>query len=186
MNTQQNLNDIVTEMSSVLLTLQTDMIKVMNGITQLNVIISNIKQYKENNMNNNMLINNMMNNINDNIQNINMGMNNMIGMQYMNMPMPMNGMINNINIGMNNFSEDVNGWNLIFEDNMYRNSIPVRISEQKSIKEAIKIYLLKSGITDKCKFIFNTELLPEMKICDSGLTNMSKIIVICGKPVIGG
>ena len=45
MNTQQNLNDIVHEMSSVLLTLQSDMVKVMNGINQLNLIITKIKQY---------------------------------------------------------------------------------------------------------------------------------------------
>ena len=45
MNPQQNLNDMIDEMSSVLLTLQTDMIKVMNGINQLNLITTKIKQY---------------------------------------------------------------------------------------------------------------------------------------------
>ena len=41
------------------------------------------------------------------------------------------------------------------------------------------MYMLKSGRTDKCKFIFNNkELFPEMKICQSGLSNMSKILVI--------
>ena len=50
MNPQQNLNDMVDEMSSVLLTLQTDMIRVMNGINQLNLIITKIKQYNANNI----------------------------------------------------------------------------------------------------------------------------------------
>ena len=41
------------------------------------------------------------------------------------------------------------------------------------------MYLLKSNRTDKCKFIFNNkELFEEMVICQSGLTNMSKILVI--------
>ena len=43
MNTQQNLNDIVNEMSSILLTLQSDMVKVMNGINQFILIITKIK-----------------------------------------------------------------------------------------------------------------------------------------------
>ena len=64
MNNQQNLNNLIDEMSSVLLTLQTDMFKVMNGINQLNLIISKIRQNNLSNMDNNM-INNMMN-INNN------------------------------------------------------------------------------------------------------------------------
>ena len=86
-------------MSSVLFTLQTDMLKVMNEINQLTLIISKIKQYNANNINNNM-INNMMD-INNNIQDMAMEMNNnMMGMQGMNMLMPMNGMMNNMNFGM--------------------------------------------------------------------------------------
>ena len=46
MNPQQNLYDMVDEMSSVISTLQGDMYKVMNGINQLNIIITKIKQYK--------------------------------------------------------------------------------------------------------------------------------------------
>ena len=180
MDPQQNLFNMIDQMSSILLTLQTDMIKVMNGITQLNVIISNIKQYKENYMNNNMKMNNMMNNINNNIQNINMEMNNMMGMQnMMNMPIPMNEVINNMNIGMPITLEDTYGWNLIFEEQNRKTCCSIRISEQKTFKEAIDLYLLKSGNNDVYRFICNNkELLPEMKICESGLTNMSKILVI--------
>ena len=55
------------------------MVKVMNGINQLNLIITKIKQYNENNTNNNTNnnINNNMMNINNNMQNMAMGMNNM-------------------------------------------------------------------------------------------------------------
>ena len=46
--------------------------------------------------------------------------------------------------------------------------------------------MLKSGRTDKCKFIFNNkELFAEMKICQSGLTNLSRILVISTQNVIG-
>ena len=39
--------------------------------------------------------------------------------------------------------------------------------------------MLKSGRTDKCKFIYNNkELFGEMKICQSGLNNLSIIIVV--------
>ena len=81
MNPQQNLYDMVDEMSSVISTLQGDMYKVMNGINQLNIIITKIKQYKENNniMNN---MNNQIDNMMNIMPNLNMGINNM-----MNMPM---------------------------------------------------------------------------------------------------
>ena len=177
MNPQQNLNDMIDEMSSVLLILQTDMIKVMNGINQLNLIITKIKQYNANHINNNM-INNMMN-INNNIQGMSMAMNNnMMGMQGMNMIMPMNGMMNNMNFGMQNVNlYDPEGWTLLFENN--KKITNIKISEQKLFKEAINMYKEKSGYTNDCKFIFNgKELNPEFKICQSGLMNYSKIIVI--------
>ena len=111
-------------MNSVLLTLQTNMIKVMNGINQLNLIITKIKQYNSNNM-----INNMMN-INNNFQNMALGMNNMMGIQGMNMLMQMNEMMNNMNFGMNNFNlEDIERWNLTFENQEDNSSIYIRISE---------------------------------------------------------
>ena len=149
-------------------------------------------------MNNNMGMPNMMNN--------NMGMNDMAGMMGGNIGMPnmmnnmgMPNMMNNMgmpnmmnNMGMPNMMnnvgtpeaqkvsiEDATGWNLIFENQNDRQQITVTISEQKLVKEAISAYLLKANRTDKCKFIFNNkELFPEMKICQSGLSNMAKILVI--------
>ena len=112
-----------------------------------------------------------------------------VGMGGMNPGMmPMGGMMPSVgqNQGSNVSVEDIQGWNLIFENQNDRTSITIRISEQKYIKEAISVYMIKSGRTDKCKFIFNNkELFPEMKICQSGLTNLSKILVISIQNIIG-
>ena len=186
MNPQPNIYDMLDEMSSVLSTLQIDMMKVMNGINQLNLLITKIKQFKANDMNNNMMINNMMNmnnNIN-NMQNMVMGMNNnLMGIQNMNMPMPMNAMMmNNMIFPMQNVDlEDPDWWNLIFQKE-YK-SVNIRISEQKLFKEAISLYLIKSNQVDKdrkkMKFIFNNKILfPEMKICQTELVKNSTIQVL--------
>ena len=187
MDPHQNLFDFVEEMSTVLITLQTDMIKVMNGINQLNLLISKIKQQKINNMNGMNNMNNMMNNM----QNMAMEMNNMIGMQGLNMPMvmnPMQGMMNNMNFGMQNINiDDENGWHLIFEDQDLGKTTTITISEKKLFKEAISMYRLKSGKTDKCKFIFNNhEIFPELKICETGLKDMSRITVLSITNLRGG
>ena len=50
----ENLDDMLNEMSTVLLTLQNNVINVMTGINQLNIIISKIRQHRLNNGNNNM------------------------------------------------------------------------------------------------------------------------------------
>ena len=82
--------------------------------------------------------------------------------------------------------DDPTGWNLIFENQNDKKSLTITISEQKLVKEAISKYMLKSGRTDKCKFIFNNkELFADMKICQSGLTNLSRILVISTQNVIG-
>ena len=82
--------------------------------------------------------------------------------------------------------DDQSGWNLIFENQNDKKYLTIRISEQKLVKEAISMYMLKSGRTDKCKFIFNNkELFGEMKICQSGLNNLSRILVISTQNVIG-
>jgi len=184
MNNQQNLNNLIDEMSSVLLTLQTDMFKVMNGINQLNLIISKIRQNNLSNMDNNM-INNMMN-INNNMQNMAMGMNNMMGIQNMNMLMPMNGIMNNMNFGIPGLNlEDHDGWNLLFENQWDKKFVTIRISEKKQVKEAINMYKIKSNNNRECKYRFNNkELIPEMKICQSGLNNFSKILVISVKDLL--
>ena len=144
----------------------------------------------------------------------NMGMNtmNMGNMGNMGMNMPNMGM-NTMNMGngmgnmnMMNFPnmgaipmvalptmntmmdiEDAQGWNLIFENQNNRKLINIRISEQKLVKEAINAYKLKvNDFDNKFKFIFNNkELFPEMKICQSGLTNGAKILVISTKNLKG-
>ena len=83
--------------------------------------------------------------------------------------------------------EDAQGWNLIFENQNNRKMINIRISEQKLVKEAINAYKLKvNDFDNKFKFIFNNkELFPEMKICQSGLTNGAKILVISTKNLKG-
>ena len=120
-----------------------------------------------------MMMNNMGNPMmmNMNMANPMMNMNMNMPNQMMNMP----GMNNNTPVNI----DDAGGWNLIFENQNDRQSFNIRISEQKLVKEAISLYYLKSNKSDKCKFIFNNkELFPEMKICQSGLTNMAKILVI--------
>ena len=173
MEFQQNLNDMLEELSSSIFILQSDIIKVMNGINKLNLIIGKIKQYQLNNMNNNMMINNMMNNI----PNLNMDMNNMMNMQRMNPQMPMNVMSNNmINF---NLPDENEKWNLNFENKLYGININVRISPEKFVKDAIDIFLQKTGITDELKFICNCVcLIPEQKISQSVLRNLSTITVL--------
>ena len=118
--------------------------------------------------------------------NMNM-MNPMAGMSGMNMNMmnPMAGMSGMNMMGMNMMNQDsVNiddnkGWNLIFENQNDRQTYTIRISENKTVKEAISLYKIKSGRKDKMKFVFNNkELCSDLKICQSGLTNCSKILVI--------
>ena len=108
----------------------------------------------------------------------NMGMPGMnMGMPGMNMGMP--GMGNMADIGKVAGVDDPQGWNLVFENQNDLNSIIVTISEQKTIKEAISKYRIKANRTDPCKFVFNSkQLYPEMRICESGLKDKSKILVI--------
>ena len=76
--------------------------------------------------------------------------------------------------------EDNQGWNLLFEDQRNRKIVNIRISEQKTVNEAISAFKLKiNDFNNKFKFVFNNkELFPDMKICQSGLTNGAKILVI--------
>ena len=117
----------------------------------------------------------------------NMGMTGMGGMMPGMMP-NMGGAIPTtpISSDINTSIDDPTGWNLIFENQNDKKSLTITISEQKLVKEAISKYMLKSGRTDKCKFIFNNkELFADMKICQSGLTNLSRILVISTQNVIG-
>ena len=111
----------------------------------------------------------------------------MMGLGGMNPGMPGMGTTQTQQTADNNNSiDDLTGWNLIFENQNDKKSLTIRISEQKLVKEAISKYMLKSGRTDKCKFIFNNkELFGDLKICQSGLNNLSRILVISTQNVIG-
>ena len=120
------------------------------------------------------------------------GMNPFMGMGGMNPLMGMGGVgfvgivPTQFPLGTNIVIEDQQGWNLIFENQNDKKSYSIRISEQKTVQEAINLYLLKSGRSPNCKFIFNNKpLYPEMIICQSGLQNLSKILVISLQNVIG-
>ena len=85
---EEDIDNMLDEISKVILNLQTDMTKVLTGINKLNELTTKIKLArlnKKNNMNNNNMRNNMNNNM----------MNNM--MNNMN-----NNMMNNMNNNMNN------------------------------------------------------------------------------------
>ena len=177
MDPQQNIFNMVDEMSSVLLTLQGDMFKVMDGINKLNLIITKIKQYQNNN--NIMNMNNQMNNIMNNMQNINMGMNNMMNMQGMNMQMPMNPMMMNNIINQNDIV-DPDGLTLIFEEPGDTSKFFIKISGQKLFKEAInKFCSKKQREPERYYFLYNAQKLnPEIKISELGLQDMSKIVAV--------
>ena len=88
---------------------------------------------------------------------------------------------------MNTSLDYENCLDLYFEDQNIKITVWVRINEQKRVKEAISLYILKSGKTSKCKFVFNNHTLnPEMKICQTGLSQNSKILVIQYENIMGG
>jgi len=77
-----------------------------------------------------------------------------------------------------------NKWTLIFENAKDKQSTTININEDKLVKEAISLYYLESGISDKREFRFNNkELFLELKICQSGLFNFARIYVF--NPDIG-
>ena len=158
MEIQQNLNNMLEELSSEIIILQSEMIKVMNGINKINLIIKKIQQHQLNNMNNNIMMNNMMNNI----PNLNIGM-------------------NNINFGFQNQNfKKVEEWNLLFENKTLGGNVNIIIDPQQYIKEAINRYCLRSEIDpNNYKFMFNgRDLIPDMKIIQSGLSDNSRIWAI--------
>ena len=157
----------------------------MNMMNMMNPMMMNMMM---NNMNNPMMMNNMnnpmmMNNMNNpmmmnNMQNIDPAMMNQMMMLFQNM-------INNINI--NNQNNNGNNWNLIFEKKAGDQSINISISPDSTVLEAINLYKLKTGqISGDMKFIFNGKQLDySLKICQSGLNNLSRITVISTGDVQG-
>ena len=121
-------------------------------------------------------------------------MNPIFGINLMNPQMLMGlSMINDLNIpkineNINVEKEDGTLWNLCFENfNNFRNqTVMIIISSEKLIREAINMYKEKTGITEECLFILNSkQLLPDIKISQSGLCNLSKILVISFRNVCG-
>ena len=124
------------------------------------------------------------------IQNIGMNFNNnqmnmnipnpnamqMMQMQMMQMQMMMN-MMNN------------NQWTLIFEEKNEKRT-DIRISPDKTIREAINLYKIKSNTTEderEMMFIHNGKRLHyDLKINQTGLVDNSIIIVVDPKDLIGG
>ena len=137
------------------------------------------------NMNNPMMMNYLMQ-MQMNPQMMAMMMNNPQFVAMMNnMMMANNQMMINNPIG--NMSVDDNqGWNLVFEKKSGGATINLTISPEKTVTEAINAYKLKSMEDGQMKFIFNGKELPySLKICQSGLNNGSKILVISTKDVEG-
>ena len=190
MNQGQNLDDMLNEMSKVLLNLQSDMSKVMTGINQLNLLISNIQKYRANNsMNNNMMGNDMNNNIMNSNNMMNNNINNMMN-NFNNMNNLINNNINNINPMMGNKNMDMNQYqnihkiiNVFFrETGNDSNKIPIMINvkENEKILDIIQKYREKSSNYDiNLKFIFNAkELNLSLTVAEAGITNNANIFVV--------
>ena len=104
-----------------------------------------------------------------------MNMMNQMGGMDMNMMNQMGGMDMNM---INQMGSDNDKWALIFENQDDKKTYYIKISKYKTVQEAFNKYKIKSGRMGKMKFIFNKELYPELKICFSELSNLSKILVI--------
>ena len=112
-------------------------------------------------------------------------MNNPQMMAMMNNPQMM-AMMNNPVGGGNISIDDKEGWNLIFEKKSGGPTINLTISPEKTVAEAVSAYKIKTMEGGQMKFIFNGKELPySLKICQSGLCNGSKILVISTKDVEG-
>ena len=185
MNQGQNLDDMLNEMSKVLLNLQSDMSRVNTNINQLNLLISNIRRYQaNNNMNNGMISNNnnMMGNvsINNNI----IGGNNMPNfnvishnMGTMNSMVANNKMCNNMMIGMmgnnmgmmNNFTNMNNLNNTNF--NLIRNDTNMNIEPSNNNPQSFNVNFRDSGVDIKDKnnhnkAVISVEVKENEKISD--------------------
>ena len=189
LNQGQNLDDMLNEMSKVLLNLQSDMSKVMTGINQLNLLISNIQKYRTNNniMNNMMNSNNMMNNnnmmgnnmMNNNINNMMNNLNNMNNLINNNI----NPMMGNINMNMNQYPNIPKSFAVIFRhtgNDTNKFPITVNVKENEKISDIIQKYRQKSSNYDiNLKFIWNAKNLNHsLTVAEAGLTNKANIFVV--------
>ena len=195
-NQNLNLDEIIEKMTKVTLSLQTDIIKVMTGINQLNLLITKIKQIRENNnmMGNMNPNNNMMNNMNNMLNDMNQMngmMNNMIMPMNLNMnenTQMMNPMMNNTMMGMNpmmNSFENINKYininnqiSVIFLNHGEKTT--VLCDKNDRIKDIIQMYRNKSlDNNQKVSFVFNARKLNEnLSVDQSGLVNGSMIYIV--------
>ena len=178
MNQGQNLDDMLNEMSKVLLNLQSDMSKVMTGINQLNLLISNIQKYRaNNNINNNMMGNGMMNNNINNMMNNFNNMNNLINNNI-------NPMMRNTNIKIDQYLNNPVSFTVYFRESgnaiKNKNPIMVNVKEDEKISDIIQKYREKSSnYDDNLKFIFNAKgLHNSLTAAEAGLTNNANIVVV--------
>ena len=85
---------------------------------------------------------------------------------------------------------NLNGWNLIFEEKSLPKRAIIQISPEKKFKEAINLYKIQSNNTtssEDLKFIFNGSVLfPELVIAHSGLDDNSMITVLNVTNLRGG
>ena len=121
------------------------------------------------NMNNNNFFNPM---FNQNIMNNGMISNNLMQQQMM---------FSNQAIIPNVLNKNI--WHLFFDLSLNKKSIAISIDPDKLCKEAINMFKLNYGSNESLRFIFNNKkLFPGIKICQSGLQNMSlnpvKFIII--------
>ena len=191
MNQGNNLDDMLNEMSKVILNLQSDMSKVMTGINQLNLLISNIQKYRKNNnmMGNNMMSNNIIgnNNMMGNMMSNNiMGNNNMMGNNMMNN-------MNMMNMGLMPIIPEIpKSFNIIFRrsdlEKERRKPLLVKVNEDEKVSEIIQRYREKySDFEQNLKFIFNAkELNTFLSVAEHGLSENANIFVekkkvsVCG------
>ena len=179
MNQGQNLDDMLNEMSKVLLNLQSDMSKVMTGINQLNLLISNIQKFRaNNNMNNNMMgSNNMMNNNINNMMNNFNNMNNLINNNI-------NPMMRNTNIKTDQHSNNPASSTAHLRESgnaiKNKNPIMVNVKENEKISDIIQKYRVKSSnYYYNLKFIFNAKgSHNSLTAAEAGLTNNANIFVV--------
>ena len=145
-------------------------ISINNEIKSETDCISSLLNIKKNEINQN---NNIKNNFNPMFNQINMGYNMVNDMM----------MFKNQNqmIAPQVVNQNDNKWNLIFELNSESKIINVSIDPNKLFKEAISIFLLNigSGSTGDYQFIFNSkEIYQDMKICQTGLQHLSRILAL--------
>ena len=85
----------------------------------------------------------------------------------------------------NNYNEK---WILYFEEQVTEKIIPIKISPEKTIMEAINLYKIRRFVpfSKDLKFIFNgKELFPDLKIHKTGLFRNSRILVVSQNKLMG-